>query len=758
MIRRLIARAGLIAALLWMSLAVAASPTTIPTMAHAAGSTLFSDGFESGNFAAWSAVQTGADGVATVQSVTVKSGSYAAQLSASAAAGSYAYAREALATAQTDLTASGDFQVTAEGPSGNNVPLLKLMDPSGATLAVLFRQNQSNNQLWLKHSGGYYQTSGTLPLNTWAHLELHVIAAGSGASTVEVRVNGALVYQTTTASLTTAGAQTLQIGCSTASQPFTLFADNIAVTTAAVSQATPTATTPAATATTPAATATTPAATATSPAATATATTPAATATSTPSGGDPVLVGAGDIADCNNPGDVATAALLDNIPGTVFTLGDNAYPSGAASDFANCYGPTWGRQKARTRPATGNHEYLTSGASGYFGYFGAAAGNPNQGYYSYDMGTWHVIVLNAECGQVAGCGAGSPQETWLRSDLSAHPAQCTLAYWHQARFTSGVSHNDTTYDAFWQDLYHARADVVLNGHDHDYERFAPQDPFGNADPTSGIREFVVGTGGEQLSPISSTIANSQVHDDQTFGVLKLTLHPTSYDWQFIPQSGKTFTDSGSTPCHGASTSSLTPSPTPAAGSTLFSDGFESGNFAAWSAVQTGADGVATVQSVTVKSGSYAAQLSASAAAGSYAYAREALATAQTDLTASGDFQVTAEGPSGNNVPLLKLMDPSGATLAVLFRQNQSNNQLWLKHSGGYYQTSGTLPLNTWAHLELHVIAAGSGASTVEVRVNGALVYQTTTASLTTAGAQTLQIGCSTASQPFTLFADNITIA
>jgi hypothetical protein len=279
--------------------------------------------------------------------------------------------------------------------------------------------------------------------------------------------------------------------------------------------------------------------------------TPTAIRTPTPiSGADPVLVAAGDISSCANNGDAATANLLDSIAGTVITLGDNAYESGTATEFTNCYDPTWGRSKARTRPAVGNHEYGTAGAAGYYGYFGAAAGDPKKGYYSYDLGAWHIIAINSNCSQVGGCQTGSAQEQWLRSDLAAHPTACTLAYWHHPRFSSGEHGSTSSMQPIWQTLYDAGADVVLNGHDHDYERFAPQDPAGNADSARGIREFVVGTGGKSHYAISTPITNSEVRNSDTFGVLKLTLHATSYDWQFIPEAGRTFTDSGSgVACH-----------------------------------------------------------------------------------------------------------------------------------------------------------------------------------------------------------------
>jgi len=263
-----------------------------------------------------------------------------------------------------------------------------------------------------------------------------------------------------------------------------------------------------------------------------------------------ILIGAGDIADCTNlAGAEATAKLLEANPGTVMALGDLAYPDGTPENF-KCYDRTWGRVKDRTRPAAGNHEFHSSGAAYYFQYFGAAAGDPKTGYYSYDLGSWHIVVLNSECAEVGGCEAGSPQEKWLRTDLAAHPSGCTLAYFHKPRFSSGLTHgNDPEVGAFWQALYDANAEVILNGHDHDYERFAPQDPNGNADQKRGIREFVVGTGGKNHREFGIRRANSEVRDNTAFGVLKLTLKTTGYDWKFIPEAGKTFTDSGSGSCH-----------------------------------------------------------------------------------------------------------------------------------------------------------------------------------------------------------------
>ena len=233
----------------------------------------------------------------------------------------------------------------------------------------------------------------------------------------------------------------------------------------------------------------------------------------------------------------------------VLPIGDEQYEDGQYWKFLQSYDPSWGRLNSLARPVPGNHDYETQGGSGYFTYFGSRAGDPTKGWYSYDIGAWHVIALSGECASVGGCGAGSAQETWLRSDLAAHSNLCTLAYWHEPRFSSGFNGSSTAYSAFWNDLYNAHADVVLNGHDHDYERFAPQDPSQNPDP-NGIREFIVGTGGESHLAFTTTTPNSQVFNNDTFGVLELTLHPrTGYDWQFVPVNGGTFTDSGSGTCH-----------------------------------------------------------------------------------------------------------------------------------------------------------------------------------------------------------------
>lgn len=263
----------------------------------------------------------------------------------------------------------------------------------------------------------------------------------------------------------------------------------------------------------------------------------------------PLMVAAGDIAECGNNWDEATAALVKNMPGTVAALGDLAYENGTIGEFDNCYQPSWGQFKARTRPAPGNHEYNTPNAAGYYAYWGAAAGNPAQGWYSYDLGGWHVVSLNSNCIFIGGCGVGSPEETWLRADLAAHKTQCTLAYWHHPRFSGGYVTSDVTMQPIWQALYDNNADLVLSGHAHNYQRFAPQDPAGVADPARGLREIVVGTGGRVDPHPVAPIANTEITNVGTFGVLRLTLRNSGYDWHFVPVAGQTFTDSGSQACH-----------------------------------------------------------------------------------------------------------------------------------------------------------------------------------------------------------------
>jgi hypothetical protein len=266
---------------------------------------------------------------------------------------------------------------------------------------------------------------------------------------------------------------------------------------------------------------------------------------------DVVLTGAGDIASCGLRGDTETSDLLVNQPGTIFTAGDNAYENGSTANYASCYAPTWGRVLDRTTlPAVGNHDWNTPGAAGYLAYFGSAAAPNGTTWYSTDLGAWHVIVLDSNCAKVGGCVAGSPQGRWLAADLAAHAdTRCTLAIWHHPRFSSGVHGNDAEVGPFWEQLVAAHADLVINGHDHDYERFAPQNAAGKEDRKTGLREIVVGTGGASLRTFPNVAANSEIRLAGELGVIRLTLHVANYDWGFLPATKGAITDYGSALCH-----------------------------------------------------------------------------------------------------------------------------------------------------------------------------------------------------------------
>ena len=470
---------------------------------------------------------------------------------------------------------------------------------------------------------------------------------------------------------------------------------------------------------------------------------------------DPVFVGAGDIGGCASPGDEATAALLDTIPGTVYTLGDNAYDSGRSEDFASCYDASWGRHRARTRPAPGNHDYLTTGASGYFSYFGKAAGSPTTGYYSYDLGRWHIIVINSECSRVGGCGPGSPQEKWLRTDLAAHPSLCTLAYWHHPLFSSGQHGNTAGMRPIWQTLYDAGADVVLAGHDHNYERFAPQDALGKADPNRGIREFVVGTGGKNYYAVGNPIANSEVQNDHTFGVLKLTLHPASYTWEFVPEAGKTFTDSGTATCHSENEvpSNIVVTPAVLATPTIenpdfpFSDGFESGDLSRWASV----NGMPVVEQDAYE-GEYAVSASSTGAA---TYARRELKSAQNELYVRVRFKIARHG--GSSAYLLKFRTrPDAAVLGVFIT---ASGKLAYRNDVADHTITSPIAVTEGAWHEVQVrVKIGGAEGQVEVWYDGAPVTKLSNSEmLGTVPIGTIQLGDNSTGHTYDILFDNVSI-
>jgi len=486
----------------------------------ASADVMFSDGFESGDFSAWTLVKTGGDGSAVVQSSIVKTGSYAARLSESSTSGSKAYVRKTFTTAQQDLTASGDFQVQQQGASGGNVPFFRFLTSGGTRIISLYRQNV-NGKIQVNYGSANFATSATLALNTWANLQLHVVTAGA-TSTVEVLKDGTLIYRTTGAGLGTAGVSTVQIGNDTAAQASTVVADTI-----------------------------------------------------------------------------------------------NVQNGGSLSPPSNTALP-------------------------------AIAGEPEQGQ-----------VLSASTGSWSGTQPIGYAYQWQRCDPSG--ANCT--------------------------------------------------PVGSASSTYTLAPADVGS-----TIVVAVTASNSIGSGTTMSAATAVVQASS--------------------------------------NTLFSDGFESGDFSAWTPPKTGGDGSAVVQSSIVKSGSYAAQLSESSASGSKAYVRETLASPQVDLTATGDFQVVQEGASGGNVPFFRFFTGGGTRIITLYRQNV-NGKVQVGFGGGNFVSSGTLALNTWANVQLHVIIAGT-ASTVEVRLNGTLVYSTTSANLGTTATASLQLGNETTAQKFTLAADNIT--
>jgi hypothetical protein len=272
---------------------------------------------------------------------------------------------------------------------------------------------------------------------------------------------------------------------------------------------------------------------------------------SKPDEDDPSLLAAGDIASCgSSQGDEETAALLGKLKGEIQTIGDNAYEHGTKAEF-ECFDSSWGRHKSRIHPALGDHEYDTGTAQAYFDYFGRAAGEPGKGWYSYDLGDWHIVVINPNCLRIkGGCEEGGEQETWLRNDLDINTRDCTLAVVGGPLFSSGAVHgSESSYKDLWETLYARNADVILSADDHVYERFAPQTPDGKSDLERGIRQFTVGTGGYFLYKFGPPIALSEERHTGTHGVLQLALHSGSYEWRFQPVAGSAYTDRGSAYCH-----------------------------------------------------------------------------------------------------------------------------------------------------------------------------------------------------------------
>jgi hypothetical protein len=515
------------------------APTPTPTSTPGAGTVLFADGFESGTMSAW----TTNAGI-TVQQAEVFTGAWAGR---GTSTGSATAAYRSLGSDETELYYRIRFKVINQGSS--SVTLLRLRTGSGTTgsslLGVLL---SSSGKLSYRNdiAGATTTTTTSVSAGAWHELQVHATVNGT-SGLVELWFDGTAV-SSKTENLGTTGIGRVQLGENATAKTYDVAFDDVLVSTGFIDSGTlPPTPTPVAPTSTPTVTPTPPA------------------------GPGVVVVAAGDIA-CGNTsvgakckqGATSDLVLAQN-PAAVLTLGDTQYECGETADFSAHFDPTWGRFKSIIRPSIGNHEYAinsncpkaVAGAPGYWTYFGDAT-TPLQpgcrtdchGYYSFDVGTWHIVVLNSNCSQAGGCGVGSAQEKWLRADLAAHPTTCSLAYMHHPRFSSGQIGSFTSMQPLWQAFYDNGGDLVLTGHDHDYERFAPQSPGGQLDMTFGIREFVVGTGGRNTSSLGTIKANSEVRNTTTFGILKLVLRPTGYDWQFLPIVGSSFTDSGSTDCHG----------------------------------------------------------------------------------------------------------------------------------------------------------------------------------------------------------------
>jgi hypothetical protein len=459
-----------------------------PVAVQAATQTVFSDGFESGNLAAW----TTSAGF-NVQSSLVRTGTWAGRATTSGSAG---YASATLGVARTDVTMSANVNVVSTSTA---VTLLRLRTGTGSGIVSL-KVNAADKLLLRNEVASVNVASTTAMPAGWHLVTLHVIVAGAG-STVEVRLDGALVQDlsSTTMSLGTNPVGRVQVGTNGSSTGDVAFDDVLATTE--VQDRT-----------------------------------------------DPVITAAGDICLAKPGSCKGTANLVLSLnPDAALTLGDNQYPKGTLSQYLASYETTWGRFKTITMPAPGNHEWYTPNAQGYRNYFADTVDTTGGLWYSYNLGSWHLVSLDSECAETATCGAGS-QYDWLQDDLQSDSQPCTLAYWHHPRFSSGADHgNDPDVSPLWDLLIADSAELVLNGHDHDYELFAPQTSAGSAD-ASGLREFVVGTGGTKTEAFAAPQPNSLVRITGSKGVLELTLMANSYSWRFIAVGGAVL-DSGTDTCH-----------------------------------------------------------------------------------------------------------------------------------------------------------------------------------------------------------------
>ena len=711
----------------WNSTTVANGPATITaravdTSGNAATSSatvtvsnvigpIFTDGFETGDFSNWSLVRTGGDGTATVQSGTVKSGSFAARLTESTNANSLSYVRETFSATQSELTVSGDFQVATQGSSSGNVPIIRLFDSGGTRRFTLYRQNGSG-ALYFTDGAGTLGIGKSLALATWTHIDVHLIA-GSGTGTVEVRLDAALVYANSSRTVT--ASRTLQLGNETKKQAMNLFADNLLVTGPGSG---PTA--------------------------------PDTTITGGPSG------------TLNSTS--ASFTFTSTVQGSTFACSLDGAPASA------CASPT-----GYTNLASGAHTFTVAASAN-----GLTDATPASRSWTIDLspptitgttpadGVTNVgtnVVVTATFNEPIATGSLTSSTFTLFDTTALSGVAGTVSY-------NGATNTASLTPTLALAAGHTFMATVVGGNG------GVTDVAGNPLANNVTWSFTTANAADTTPPtvtltspsdgatVSGTVTLSATASDNVAvarvdflvgGVVVATdiSAPYTYAWDSTgtPNGSVTVTatavDTSGNPA--SDSHSVTVSNGTGSGP-LFSDGFESGNFFAWTTVRTGGDGTATVQSSTVKSGSFAAAFSESSTSGSLAYARETLSADQTDLTVSGDFQVTAEGTSSQNVPILRLFDSGGTRRVSLYRQSSSGNKIYVGYNGTNYLTSGLLPLGTWGHFDLHVIA-GTGTATVEVRLNGTVIYSTTTG--TVPATRTLQIGNETGAQPMRLYVDNV---